>query len=89
MLWVGSIAKASGRRLIILAFKPGVYKYLKQCRSHFKIQGRSKFHSEDPQMLGATVKVLVAWNLCTSDLNVKNTNRNCKLIVMVQILATQ
>jgi hypothetical protein len=44
-------------------------------RHYLKILGterltRSKFHSEDPQILGATVQNLVTWDLCPLEKNI-------------------
>jgi hypothetical protein len=44
-------------------------------RHYLKILGtervtRSKFHSEDPQILGATLQNLVTWDLCPLEKNI-------------------
>ena len=46
-----------------------------RCRHNLKILGtervtRSKFHSEDPQILGATVQNLVAWDVYPLEKNI-------------------
>jgi hypothetical protein len=44
-------------------------------RNYLKILGcervtRSKFHSEDPQLLGANVQILVTWDVCPLEKNI-------------------
>jgi hypothetical protein len=69
--------------------RPGEYKFSKKFRSHLKVPGarfvtRSKFHTEDPQILGTTAQNLMPGFLCVPVLDLPHSDHDLFLPNILQ-----